>query len=180
MTDDKTAIRQIKNGDIAGLAALAERYQVAAARAAYLITGDSATADDVTQEAFLRVYRGARHIDETRPFAPYFMRIVANLAIDAAKRGARGESLDDAPEPADPAPTPEAAAEAAELRRAVQGALRTLPPEQRAAVVLRYYFDYTEREVAEALSVPHGTVSWRLSAARKRLGVALHLFAGKR
>jgi RNA polymerase sigma-70 factor, ECF subfamily len=176
--DDQTAIRQLKQGDLAGLAVLVERYQVESARAAYLITQDISAADDIVQEAFLRVHRHAARIDDQRPFAPYLIRIIVNLSIDSVKRREREASLEDvgAEMLADVHPTPEHLAEASELRQAVQQALHVLPPEQRAAIVLRYYFDYTEREVAEMLSLPQGTVSWRLSSARKQLSVMLRVF----
>lgn len=181
--DDISAIRRLKRGDIGGLAALVERYQVEAARAAYLITRDLAQADDVVQESFLRLYRHIRNFDESRPLAPYFMRIVANAAMESAQRAAnhaaRFPILDD--EAIDAVSLEsllnlEQQVEAGELRDSVWDALQTLTPEQRAAVVLRYYFDYSEREVAEALDMPQGTVSWRLHRARTELGNALRSF----
>lgn len=181
--DDLSAIRRLKRGDISGLAALVERYQVEAARAAYLITRDLAQADDVVQESFLRLYRHIRSFDESRPFAPYFMRIVANMAIESTRRASTDEArfpvLDD--ETADTLPLDalfnlEQQFEAGELRDAVWDALYQLAPEQRAAIVLRYYFDYSEREVAEALDTPQGTVSWRLHRARTELAKALSTF----
>lgn len=177
--DDLSAIRRLKRGDIEALGVLVERYQVEAARAAYLITRDLSLADDATQEAFLRVYRHIRHFDEARPFAPYLMRIVTNTAIELA----RGHVQDDRTQSLDvediaerlPLRTddPEYEAEAADLRDALWSALQGLTPEQRAAFVMRYAFDFSEREIAEALSAPQGTVSWRLHRARKRLRDAL-------
>ena len=181
--DDLSAIRRLKRGDIGGLAVLVERYQVGAARAAYLITRDLAQADDVVQESFLRLYRHVRNFDEGRPLAPYFMRIVANVALESAQRASTDEArfpiLDDDTAgtlPLDTLVDLEQQFEAGELRDAVWGALQTLTPEQRAAVVLRYYFDYSEREVAEALDTPQGTVSWRLHRARTELAKALSTF----
>lgn len=176
--DDLTAIRRLKSGDIQGLGALVERYQVEAGRAAYLITHDSTLAQDVIQEAFLRVHANIRNFDDTRPFAPYFMRIVANVAIDMMKQPtAEPFDVDTfAAQFPDSLPTPENISERSELRRAVWDALGSLAPQQRAAVVLRYYFDYSEKEVAQALDQPQGTVSWRLSTARKQLGLSLRSF----
>lgn len=181
--DDRTAIRRLKRGDIGGLGVLVERYQVEAAHTAYLITRDVYLADDVLQESFLRVYRYIHHFDESRPFAPYLMRIVANLAIDACKgdasRDAHQLTIDAdsfAARFPDTLHNPENESEAAELKRAVSDALQTLTPEQRAAVVLRYFHDYSEREVADALREPQGTISWRLHRARKQLGNLLRGF----
>jgi RNA polymerase sigma-70 factor (ECF subfamily) len=179
--DDLTAVRRLKRGDINALGVLVERYQLEAVRTAYLITGDTSLADDVMQEAFLRAYRHINGFDETRPFVPWLMRIVANAAVAAAQRGKRQMSLDDESgtqidELAAALPHPEDVAEAWERRRIVWEALEKLSPEQRAVIVLRYYFDFSERELAETLQAPQGTISWRLYSAKKRLEVLLRPF----
>ena len=79
--NDLQAILRLKWGDISGLDALVERYQVRALRTAYLITQDTALAQDVVQDAFLSTYRAIRGFDLRRPFAPWFMRSVVNSAI---------------------------------------------------------------------------------------------------
>jgi RNA polymerase sigma-70 factor, ECF subfamily len=180
--DDSHAIKRLKRGDIGGLAALVERYQMQAVRTAYLITGDRAMAEDVVQAAFLHAYKAIQGFDNQRPFAPWFLRSVANAAIQAARRGQREASLDESPDFGvetfadllpDPAPIPDDAAEQAELRRAVWGALQSLSPEQRAAIVLRYFLDLSESEMSARLDCPPGTVKWRLHAAKKRLRALL-------
>lgn len=174
----KTAVQKLKRGDIRGLKALVERYQVRALRTAYLITGDRALAEDIVQEAFLKVYQNANQFDAQRDFAPWFSRIVANGALQAMKRQQRFviPAVDEPQEFADlpdDNETPEIALELAELRDTVRAALDTLPPDQRAVIVLRYYLDYSESETAQALNCPQGTVKWRLHAARKHLNAAL-------
>lgn len=175
------AVGRMKQGDIGGLAVLVRRYQVRAVRAAYLITGDRALAEDVVQAAFVRLFQRIDQYDSSRPFAPYFLRSVANAAVQAAQRRQRNVSLnttvagdatleDLLP---DEAPLPETEAQRAELRQAVHEALNKLSPEQRAAVVMRYYLDLSEAEMSDALAVPAGTVKWRLHSARKQLSVLL-------
>jgi RNA polymerase sigma-70 factor (ECF subfamily) len=177
----RVALRRLKAGDIEGLAVLVGAYQVEAARVAYLITRDKSLADDVTQESFLRVYRHIQNYDDARPFAPYLMRIVANTAVEAVKRRQRDNRREVDVELSEDAltetlPHPEALLESAELQQAIWEALESLSPEQRAVVVLRYYADYSEREIADALKIPSGTVSWRLHNARRQLRAALHRF----
>jgi RNA polymerase sigma-70 factor, ECF subfamily len=177
----RVALGRLKAGDIEGLAELVRAYQVEAARVAYLITRDKALADDVIQEAFLRVYRHIQNYDESRPFAPYLMRIVANTAVDAVKRRQRDNHRQVDVELSDDMlseslPHPETEIESVELQQAIWDALERLSPEQRAVVVLRYYADYSEREIADALSVPSGTVSWRLHNARRQLRATLYRF----
>lgn len=185
--DESDAIWRLKRGDVSGLEFLVRRYQVQAIRAAYLITQDRARAEDIVQNAFLRITRRIRQFDSTRPFAPWFMRIVVNDAVKAMTRRqghlsldaetATGQTLAELlPHPAlDPANY----AEASELREQVWQALETLSPEQRAAIVLRYYLDFSEQDLASELGIPKGTVKWRLFAARKQLRALLHTFAGK-
>ena len=119
------------------------------------------------------------------------MRIVANTAVEAVKRRERenhrhvdvdladdliGDTLTGEMQAVISA-HPEAALESAELRQTIWEALERLSPDQRAVVVLRYYADYSEREVAAALNIPSGTVSWRLHNARRQLRAALnHLY----
>lgn len=178
--DEQTAINRLKRGDIGGLAALVERYEVRAVRAAYLITHDRTTAEDVVQNAFLRAFQRIDQFDDARPFAPWFMRSVVNAAIQAARRSQRTLSLDRdsadgydagtfAERLPDPRPGPADEVEMAELRATVWEALAQLSPEQRAVVVLRYYLDLTDAEMADELAIPPGTIRWRLHAARKRL-----------
>ncbi|MCC6613944.1 MAG: RNA polymerase sigma factor [Anaerolineae bacterium] len=178
--DDRQAITQLKRGDINGLASLVERYQVHAARVAYLITQDRSQAEDVVQAAFLRAYRSIDGFDPRRPFQPWFMRIVVNQALQTVQRDRRELSLDgdrQAGDPSfmlhDPGPTLESIAEQTELKQQVRQALKALAPEERAAVVMRYYLDFTEREIAAALERPAGTVKWRLHEARKQLRTLL-------
>jgi RNA polymerase sigma-70 factor, ECF subfamily len=183
--DERTAIRRMKRGDISGLEVLVRRYEVKAVRVAYLITHDRALAEDVVQSAFLRAFDRIEQFDDSRPFAPYFMRVVANAAIQAARRAQRELSLDSPVRSGDSdtstfadllpdvGPGPDDQVEQDELRAAVWEALRQLSPEQRAAVVLRYYVGMSDQEMAEELDIAPGTVRWRLHAARKRLRVLL-------
>lgn len=167
----EASIDRLKRGDIRGLEPLVRRYQVKAARVAYLITQDAALADDIMQSAFLRVYE---HIDQYReelPFEPWLMRIVTNLALKATHRRWRnldwGLNLDDVfPDPqADPARQ----FETQERETRVRKALAALKPEQRAVLVYRYYLGYSESEISAIEGSPLGTIRWRFHAAHRKL-----------
>jgi RNA polymerase sigma-70 factor (ECF subfamily) len=174
--DESEAIVRLKKRDLAGLEPLVEMYQAPAVQAAYLITGDRQLAEDVVQAAYLRVIDRIDGFDANRPFRPWFMRIVVNSAVDTV-RGARRRSSGDNDDAVsallelipDSSPGPEDAAASTELRPAVLSALDGLPPEQRAAIVMRYYLGLSEEEMVGRLAVPAGTVKWRLHAARSRL-----------
>lgn len=124
----------------------------------------------------------AGQFDDRRPFAPWFLRIVVNDALKAAARQGRAVSSDRQEDEgetsviallADPNPGPAELAERDGVRRKVEEALEKLPPEQRAAVVLRYYGGLHEKEIGQRMGRPVGTVKWLLHAARNRLRTLL-------
>ena len=156
-------------GDIAGLELLVTTYQLQAARAAFLVVRDRSLAQDVVQTAFVRAFERIAQFDITRPFAPWFLRLVLNDAIKVAGRRAREATLQTAPEPTDPSVSPERDIERAETADEVWSALAHLTPAQRAAIVQRYYLGLSEAEMSAALGSPPSTVKARLHAARERL-----------
>lgn len=184
--DDQQAVNRLKAGDIKGLASLVKRYQSEAIETAYLITHDLALAEDVVQDVFLQVYRYSERFDPSRPFRPWFMRSVVHAAVKGAKQEGRNMALDTpiAGEEImlsdllpDPTPGPDALLEQAELEVALEEALLRLSPDQRAAVVLRYYLDLGDEDISEQLNCAASTVRWRLHAARKQLRQWLHHLA---
>ncbi|MFN8447114.1 MAG: sigma-70 family RNA polymerase sigma factor [Anaerolineae bacterium] len=180
--DERQALARLRRGDIGGLDILVQLYQVKATRTAFLITRDRALAEDIMQAAFLRVHERIHQFDPERPFEPWFMRVIINDAVKAASRSQRQVSIDAdlagsdlslADILVDPAPDPADEAERLEIQRAVWEAMAKLTPKQRAVAVLRYYLGYGEAEMAEYLTLPAGTVKWRLHAARERLSKLL-------
>lgn len=171
------AIAKMQHGDIRGLAALVEVHQVRAVRTAMLITRDQALAEDVVQAAFLRCFEKIHQFDSSRPFAPWFMRSVVNASVQAARKQQRNVSLDNDENEetnfeamlSDSSYEPHHLLEVQEDKRLIRDALDKLSPEQRAAVVMRYYLDMSESEMSEILETPAGTIKWRLHHARKRL-----------
>ncbi len=187
--DEREAVERLKQGDLAGMEHLVRYHQVRAARAAYLITRDQALAADVVQQAFLRAVECISQFDDSRPFGPWFLRIVTNAALKTAVKATREVSLEDewdAGERVEDAPPrqrivsadlrasenqrePESQVEDGEQRRALWDALGRLSPEDRAALVQRYFLELSEAEMAREMQVAVGTVKWRLHQTRKRL-----------
>jgi RNA polymerase sigma-70 factor, ECF subfamily len=173
--DEQQAIARLKQGDINGLEFLVQQYQVQAVHTAYLIIGDRSQAEDVTQAAFLKVARKIAQFDARYPFRPWFLRIVVNDAIKAAKRQQKNISLDEPADEAvsnwllDKAPRPEELAETGDLRQEVWNALRQLSPEQRTVILQRHFLEMSEAEMAEKLQKPASTIKWWLHTARERL-----------
>lgn len=187
LVNEQQAIARLRHGDLNGLEPLVRAYQWRAVRAATLIVRDRALAEDLVQAAFVRAAERIAQFDPGRPFGPWFLRSVVNDAIKAAARRERHLSFDDelgegdlAERLPDPAPGPHTLVEAAEIRQAVWAALSALSPKQRAAIVLRYYLDLSEAEMAAAMDAAPGTVKWHLNRARDRLRWLLHPLASKR
>ena len=164
---ERRLVRGVQRGDAAALEELFRREWPRAYRAAYLVVHDAAAAEDIAQEAFLAAVRAIDRFDRRRPFGPWMHRIVVNRAIDVTRaRSLRREVDAAAAESAEAPPDPPSAP----LSEEVVSALADLSPEHRAVVVLRFLFDYTPGEIAQALDMPRGTVNSRLRRALDRLG----------
>jgi RNA polymerase sigma-70 factor (ECF subfamily) len=173
MDDDMDAVSRLKSGDIGGLEILVTRYQLKAMRAAFLIVRNEQAAEDIVQETFLRVFEHIRHFDESRPFGPYLLRSVVNAALDATQSLSKQDVVDGELESLEQllqqAGSVEAQTEFNALKENIGSALEKLSPRQRAAIVMRYYLEMSEKEMADNLQAAPGTVKWLLNAARKRL-----------
>ncbi len=174
---ERQAIRYLQRGELRGLDPLMLQYQVPAVRTAYLILRDCALAEDVVQSAFVQLPARLRRFDADRPFGPWFLRCVAHDALKMAARWERtvvpAPGEDDEGAPIDPGARLDDLMAAAETNAAIWTALGRLSPQQRTAIVLRYYLDLTEAEMAIRLRTPLGTIKWRLHAARARLRLLL-------
>ena len=132
---------------------------------------DRAAAEDCTQETFVRAYQNWKAWKPDAPAEAWLHRIAINVAIsDRRHQQLReaGEVIKRLGKPAPP-PDPASLVERSDLIRA----LRKLPTKQAAALVLRHYHGYSNREIASALGVPDQTVASRLAAARKQLQAVL-------
>ncbi len=142
---------------------------------AFKVLGDRSLAEDATQEAFVRAWRGARSYDPSRELGPWLATIARRAAIDMHRRAARRthSHLDeDAPVVAELPPSLERTYDVWEVRRA----LEQLAPEDTEVVRLQHLEGLTQTEVAERLGLPLGTVKSRSFRAHRRLaGLLGHL-----
>jgi RNA polymerase sigma-70 factor (sigma-E family) len=136
-------------------------------RSATLLLNDVQSAEDVVQEAFVRLDRRTRRLTEVASQQAYVREVVVNLSRSALRR--RVVALKHAPRPTPPAPSADTAVMAALARDELVAALRRLPSRQREALVLRFYEDLTEAEIANAMGCRPGTVKATLSQAKKSL-----------
>jgi RNA polymerase sigma-70 factor, ECF subfamily len=134
---------------------------------AFRLTGDRTEAEDVAQEAYLRMFRGLAGFREEARFETWMHQIVTNCAISMLKRRGRfGDVLAD--EPAD-VPVPDTTAPRLADRDALSRAMATLPEGQRIVLLLKDVYGLSCKEVGEEVGIEEGAVKVRLHRARKRL-----------
>lgn len=176
--DEGALVAAARRGDLDAFNELVLAYQDRVYNLAYRILGDSAAAEDATQETFIAAYQ---HLSTFRggSFLSWLMRTVAHRCYDELRRQKRRpaiswESFGELDEEANPFlvnghPTPEEAAQQAELTRFLQAAIVTLPPDQRVVLVLSDVEGMNYQEIADTVGIPVGTVKSRLARARARL-----------
>lgn len=172
---DSTIIERARSGDGRAFAQLVEIYQTPVHNLCYRLLGNAHDAQDAAQEAFLRAYSGLASYNPARPFKTWLFSIAHHHCIDRLRRQRPAWfSLDD--EPAmdtaswhSAAPTPEECAVRREREVEIQALLRHLPPKDRGAVIMRYWYDLSYEEIAEATATTVSAVKSRLHRARNVL-----------
>lgn len=166
-------VERALQGDQDAFAELVYTFQDAVYNLCYRILYDRVEAEDAAQEAFLRAYLNLSRYDPGRSFKTWLLTIASNYSIDRLRRRRmRLVSIDD-PMPAlslsDDEPEPEDEVSSREQSRQMQELLNTLAPEYRAAVVLRYWYDYSYSEIASMLETTESAIKSRLFRARQML-----------
>ncbi len=176
-TDEPTLVRRAQAGDVEAFGALVSQYMRRAYYAALGLVGSHDDALDLSQEAFSRAFRARMSLDPNRSFYTWLYTILRRLCFNFLRdRKAQSRKLAEAAgwlaEEARArvaAQSPVRAAELAELRCRVAGAIEQLPDRQREVLVLKEFEGLRYREIAELLGIPIGTVMSRLYAARRQL-----------
>jgi RNA polymerase sigma-70 factor (ECF subfamily) len=179
---DRELIQRVTAGDQQAVATLYERYATPAFSLALRVVGDRESAEEIVQEAFMRVWSHARSFDPQRGrFASWLLSIIHNLAVnELRRRRSRPQVAPGADEllgslhEADPGP--EEVAWAAARRRTIREALTQLPQPQRQAIELAFFRGLTQMEIAETLGHPLGTVKTRIRLGMQKLN---HLLAAQ-
>jgi RNA polymerase sigma-70 factor (sigma-E family) len=157
-------------GEESNLDALYRAHAPGALRFALMLTGDRALSEDLVQEAFVRVASKLASLRDRAAFNAYLTRAVANLAKSHFRRQQvvtkHTRTIDARQLVVDPVDVV--------TSDALLVALRALPVQQRAALVLRYYNDFTQEEIADVLGVPLGTVKSQISRGLARLRKECH------
>jgi RNA polymerase sigma-70 factor (ECF subfamily) len=168
-------VRLARAGDEAAFTALVEAYQSPIYNLCYRMLGEAGEAEDAAQETFLRAYSQLGSYDASRPFKTWLFSIANHHCIDRLrKRRLTWLSIDDdlPPHPAlqDHRPGPEEASVRREQSESMQAMLAKLPPDDRAVVVMRYWYDLSYEEIAASTRTTVSAVKSRLHRARGHLG----------
>ncbi len=166
--NDEQLMEAVRDGDLTALEELVTRHQEGAWRLAYRFLGDAGDAQDMVQEAFLRLLGAAGRYRASAAFRTYFYRILSRLCLDHARKR-RPVLMNSLPEVPDAAATPAERVLRTEREEAVRRALDGLPPRDRMAVVLRYFMGSSAAEMGEVLGTSAKGVERLLSRSRARL-----------
>jgi RNA polymerase sigma-70 factor (ECF subfamily) len=164
-------VLQSQRGDPAAFEILIEHHQRMIHSLTFRMTGSTADAEDLAQEAFLRAYAQLGTFRGQAKFSTWLYRIALNICLNWRQSEARrfrlqaacAEELSVWQDQPEPQPSGDPAS------RQVQSALLKLSPKQRAAIVLTVYDGLNHAEAAALLGCPEATVSWRIFAARRKL-----------
>ena len=148
-----------------------QTHYPALVRSAALLVGDVATAEDVVQDSFIAMHRAWRRLRDTSKALPYLRRSVINNSRSVLRHRAVAGRYP--PLPAADLPSAEESALAVVQRSSVLGALSALPAKQREVVVLRYYADLSEAQIAAAMGISRGAVKVHTARAVASLRAVL-------
>jgi RNA polymerase sigma-70 factor (ECF subfamily) len=177
VTDEKAWVLQAQQGNDEAFTNLVETYQKPVYNLCYRMVGEPEEAEDAAQETFLRAYQNLHRYDPSRSFGTWILSIAAHYCIDRLrKRKFAMFSMDaenedgssfELPDPASPDPEVESVKQ--EERDRLHLLLKDLDATDRAAVIMRYWYDFSEVEIASSLKLTVSAVKSRLHRSRRAL-----------
>jgi RNA polymerase sigma-70 factor (ECF subfamily) len=176
--EDRALVARASQGDVEAFTKLVRAHSSLVYRVALRMLGDQ-SAQDASQEVWIRVWRNIRSFRGESAFSTWLYRITMNTCLSARQREARreqqevGDEMPYLPEPSGGDADPEAATLSAERRDEIQVALKHVRAEHRAALVLRHMEGLSYAEIAEVLEVPDGTAKGWVSRGRAAMLIAL-------
>jgi RNA polymerase sigma-70 factor (ECF subfamily) len=156
-------------------------HEQIAFRVAYAVLHDAGEAEEASQDAFVKAYRALGRFRRGSPFRPWLLRIVGNEARNRVRARSRREGLVRRVAGTDvsggAAPPPEAAVLESEQRDELVAAIAALAPDERLAVIGRFFLGLTDEEAAAVLGIRRGAVKMRVFRALERLRAELGVTA---
>lgn len=173
LPEDKELIRRCRAGDKNAFGLLVRRYMQRAYYLARTFTGSHDDALDLSQEAFVRLWRSFGKLEPGKDFFPYFYAILRNLCLNSVRDGKKRAmpfsfTLHGGEIPGAASVLPATIEEQSELPGMIEKAFKEIPAEDREIILLRDVHGYSYKEIAILLSIPIGTVMSRLYTARSR------------
>ncbi len=165
---DEFLLQAVGRGDLAAFSRIVDRHQPWAWRVAWRFTGNAEDASDIVQESFLRLLDASGRYRPKAKFRTYFYRIISRLCLDRAKKK-RPLPLETISDPPDPSPDITYTMMRRETAITVRAALDALPPNQRLAIVLRYYENLGYADIASAMDTSVKAAERLLARGRERL-----------
>jgi len=177
VNEEQTWVLQAQRGDDEAFTRLVETYQKPVFNLCYRMLGEPDLAEDAAQETFLRAYQHLHRYDQKRPFATWLLSIAAHYCIDRLRRrkfsmfsmDAEDEDGNTFELPDIDAPNPEAESIKGQTNNRIHTMLKDIDDTDRAAIIMRYWYDYSEKEIAESLQLTVSAVKSRLHRARKEM-----------
>ena len=172
MSEDRDLILRLRDRDLSALGELFDLYRHQVYRIALAIVRNPQVAEDILQDAFLKLHIYAHRIDPERPLMPWLYRVTANLSYTYVTRNQKRSA--DLEQVTDQLVTPgllapDRVTERNEFQNSVRQAIETLSNNQRIVVILHYLAMMSIQDIAEVLDCPVGTVKSRLHYARENL-----------
>lgn len=181
MTRDATAFQQMTDaglleaaagGSHAAFGEIVTRYFQPVYRLVWRMTGGAADAEDIAQDAFVKLWKNPLQVREAAALKGWLMRVASNAVIDGSRR-VRPGTLDDAPEVPDPQASVDAPLDREQAARLVDSRIAALPERQRLALSLVYFEGLTNIEAAAVMEVSVDAVESLLARARRGLKESL-------
>lgn len=188
--EEQQCIKKAAQGDASAFEELVVRYQEQVYRLCLRMSGNAEDAADLTQEAFVKVWKNLDTFQFDAAFSTWLYRLASNCCLDFLRSKKRrptvsltmetDEEDEQTVELPDESPTPEEAAISKEERENLQLAMQSIEPEQRQILTLRVVNDLSYTDIAQVLGIREGTVKSRLSRARESLRKKLTEIGNKR
>ena len=171
---DEEAMQLVQDGNPRAFELIYDRHGGAAFSLAYRMVGNRVTAEDITQEAFLSIWRSRLRYDQARgSVRTWVLGIVHNRAIDALRRNVvhdrRRETMEGVEERHEAKERTDVEAARREEARSIRTALDTLPDDQRRTIELAYFGGFSHSQIADLLNEPIGTVKGRMRLGLEKM-----------